>query len=439
MLNCTVNLHVWAPDAGDEAAARTVQAFRKAMAGSGKVEVMEPDDAEQVAAVAHRPSEPWITIQIEGFERKGRLLDSLAKQLGSDAQSVGVVSCVRGDTLVGLELYRDGALQDMFYFDPEAPWPDELLKLPHDYALWQPVLVPGMTPADLQRRWEMPELPDERLLSLLDCLGLGLWTELDPYQQTAHAAVTWLGFRGPGGKPAAHPEGRVEAGDPGSSAQSILIPQILYGEPAEVKRRCRSLARNVAKAGGWQKPLEKVELVPLDSVPGKIVLYKPCFKDKAIYTLHLAPEISAACYDLEGESSPDWHRRANLNRVRLFAEGLEYPWFSLCLLKTNAINLSFDDPLDRARAAATLLEKMLRWWPLLVKLDSRFMTVYEFAGGPDPDWKCWPSRWGRWLIRWLYDMGVSKEKIEAIQSLEPNAVEAAVRQVLAECHKSEGG
>lgn len=428
MDNCTTNLHVRAGAAGREVSQKIIGVIRQVMASLHLVETDDLNEAERLAAVAQSPLGPWVTIQLDAAGSETRLLNALAQYPWADAHLPGVLSYVRRDTLVGLELYTDGRRQDAFYFDPEAPWPEEeLTQSPHDYALWRPVLKPDTTPGDLQREWEEPDEPGERLLSVLSLLDLRVWSELDPFRSPQRADITWLGFKHADSGQRNDSASSPAASEPAvSGSDAPMIPAILQGTPAEVKRRCKTLARKIVKAGSMAKACAQLEMVPLDSVSGEIVLENAFgwAHGVNIYPCYLASEISGACFDAQEGLSSEPQHDAFATRRRLLLEGLDYFWFALCAQNSNAYNgLRVDDKQERARNAALAVGKVLQWWPQFQTISSRLAcrSIVNVH---------WTDSWGTLVRSLLNDMAISRDEVERIRTLDADAAATAIRQLL---------
>jgi hypothetical protein len=162
---------------------------------------------------------------------------------------------------------------------------------------------------------------------------------------------------------------RAAGAEPSFDAR--MMPALLMGKPAEVKRRLRPVIARAAGSTAWAAALAGVEHVPIEDVPS-LLSGPPALTDPAIagQQAHLY-----LVEDVLRDAVPDVTRRN-----QLVIAGMDRPWFCLAVVANSALV-----PQRDRRVAVAGVKKILRWWPDLIRWDDRFdIAVASQIGRPYP-------------------------------------------------------
>lgn len=203
------------------------------------------------------------------------------------------------------------------------------------------------------------------------------------------------------------------------------IPAMFQGPLGGVRRKWRALVRAGLTQDNFKSLLEGIELVPVDSLEGRLILTEqPAWPIPGdIQFGQIFAEIREVCkqgLDLtDGNDRDKWYSRM---RQFLF-DGIDKFWFSLGLFAcpqgmgffpgTKAADA------NAARDAREILPGLLRWWPQMQQLDPRIV-------GSVTRLRYWP-RWGFNAVHLCGKLRITDDEYRAIFKQDSTAAAETMR------------
>jgi hypothetical protein len=188
----------------------------------------------------------------------------------------------------------------------------------------------------------------------------------------------------------------------------------------------------------------EIELVPEELIRGRLIVadgYVDLSDGDAQFGYQL-PILKDACQrGLDPFNKTE--REIWYQRIRdLIVEGADEAWFCLSILAYQSGPLfpaTDGETTEGARVAATLIQKILRWWPTFVALSHRFQLRDTINVPPKPS-DSWMN-WGQVLVRLCTYFQMPDEEWMKLQELSAIEISEEVGRlaetVLARCPRSD--
>lgn len=209
------NVHVHAGSEARAVRAAIIEVYRLWLAAEGFEQVAEAGRGEPTDRTIYLSGDDaarWIGIfdeHIDGAEEK--VLRAVTRMVSGATHRAALGIWVEDTDVLELNYYRDGEFVDAYSTDPDTPYTirnqRQLLAYRGREELWQDLLVPPATPADLRAVWDNPALFREQTLWTLAPLfgegpswGRGGWRDCESYPEF-RASLQRLTFRPFAGSP----------------------------------------------------------------------------------------------------------------------------------------------------------------------------------------------------------------------------------------------
>lgn len=398
-----LNLYIGGQDTA-AALSALVEVLRGVFRGVGWVEARDDEAAERTLVVARLSDGPWLTVFDDGpMEQLEGLAESITEAMGSS-----VVSMLEHDgDAWHLNLYRGGKAVDRLSVREEGeylPGPIEA-----DLPLWSRVLRSDQLPEFATALNGMPG----QLNAAAEVLGIGasLYHKIEDVSEDEFPTMHRLRLvrAGKRKKPAQQTRATKAALSPEPPFAAKMIPELLIGKPAEVKRRWTKIVKKVAQTGDWAVALAGVEHIEIEDVSSMLTSPPNPYESNSIDR--------ALLYLIDGVLSEQLKDREQYWKISL--SGMDRPWFCLAMVaRYPHVKVGGAE----ARFAAQAIRKMVRWWPELIAWDERLdIVIHTYM----------PLQFPRVyfpMVEWIEGLGYDREtQARRIFDMEPDD---AVMQVL---------
>ncbi len=208
-------------------------------------------------------------------------------------------------------------------------------------------------------------------------------------------------------------------------SSSFRIPEPLCGTPCAVRQQWPGVVRKAIDTGSWAAALSDVRLLPLDRVPGMLILEGPGELRRKPHVLlyELMDELGNLTY--MGRRQID---ASNELRTRLILDGLGYSWFCLGLLGGADVWMIQSRSCRREGHALAFnaLRCLMNCWTDFIGLDQRFgsgMATFRIRGGAADFGKRlhgggfaapWPT-WGKRAFSLCSDLGIDEDLLRPLR------------------------
>ena len=207
------------------------------------------------------------------------------------------------------------------------------------------------------------------------------------------------------------------------------VPSLLCGRLGDASRSWKRVATRAARDGHWQTALADVEMVPVDHTPGEIALSRAWGGPRGdnVWACCIVEGVKKACMARAGSIySPDARELWYTSMRDLVLSGMDHFWFCLGVLGRDSAYFPMKTPLtefpDQRAVARVQLEKLLRWWAQICRLDDRMGTMRK----PAHKWT-----WSVVPASLCVELGVPAEQARAITELPPRKAEPHLREIVA--------
>lgn len=397
-----LNLHLGGQDA-TAALSALVEVLRGVFRGDGWMDARDDEAAGRTLVVARLSDGPWLTVFDDGpVEELEGLAESITEQMGSS-----VVSMLEHDGDVWhLNLYRGGKAVDRLSVREEGEYVQGPIEA--DLQQWSHVLAPDRVEKFAATANRMPG----QLNAAAEVLGIGpsLYHEIEDVCEDEFPTMQRLRLvRAGKRKKASQPKETKGMLSPEPPFSAKMIPELLIGKPAEVKRRWKRIVKKAAQCGDWAEALAGVEHIEIEDVSSMLTSPPNPYESNGIDR--------ALLYLVDGVLVEQFDDREQYWNVSL--SGMDRPWFCLAMVagyphaKVGGAE---------ARFAAQAIRKMVRWWPELIAWDERLdIEIHSYVSRPYP--RVYFS-----MVEWVEGLGYDREtEVRRMFDMEPDD---AVMQVL---------
>ena len=202
-----------------------------------------------------------------------------------------------------------------------------------------------------------------------------------------------------------------------------IVPLAMIGTHKNVRQDWRRIIKKAVRSGTWAVVLNDLQFVALSEIDMPILLigntHMLLAAEVCIRPYIVIPQLFDTTF--ENSASRDLFYSCFRDLV---IGGLDHFWFALAFLGSQrALPEKTSFHTVRASDTRRIMLKVLKWWPLLCRLQDRFSS--DIISLP------WPH-WAMGLLGMWYDAGLEKQLYFRLISVKPIVAGEMLRQSLEE-------